>query len=453
MMSSKAAPSSRSSSKYSLTFRLLCTLLLAVGVTQVQRMFRFSVSEKPQNQQEVSGQQQNQQQQIQSVQSTVSKLFPATCTHHQLETIGYQLPAGECQAKFTHPWANKCSFSYATRCPGSYWLNDYYTALHAQQQKQQQKSRQLAPLRTALSVGCNKGMDAVNTLRMLSGDLTIDKDTWRGTFFVGNNSNSGTKQQFQAGHCQQEFDDQFNVPVTTAPMKAAVYCIEAMPVTAAKLTETAKQLQWNNRFHVIHAAVGAVDKESVLFPDLDKVGVEGQGLSDCGGKRAKNCKPVQQFTLDSLVETFVVKNNNTHDNDNDIIDMISVDVEGFDWPVLLAGAIALRRTRYVELEYNWKGAWAQHKLSEIIETMKERGFACYWAGEGGHLWRITDCWLPHYDLKFWSNVACVNVLLPDTVTPSLAERMEATFLDTVAAGNTLQYTRPMEIKNYTGWRL
>jgi hypothetical protein len=179
---------------------------------------------------------------------------------------------------------------------------------------------------------------------------------------------------------------------------------------------------------------------------LKQVGVENQGLSDCKGKHAAKCKPVQQFTLDSLVDTFVVKNsNNTHDNN--IIDMISVDVEGFDWPVLLAGAISLRRTRYVELEYNWKGAWVQHKLSEMIETMKERGFACYWAGDAGHLWRITDCWLPHYDLKFWSNVACVNVLLPDTVTPTLAARMEATFLDTVAAGNTLKYNRPMGRKN------
>jgi hypothetical protein len=28
----------------------------------------------------------------------------------------------------------------------------------------------------------------------------------------------------------------------------------------------------------------------------------------------------------------------------------------------------------------------------------------------------------------------------------MAERMEATFLDTVAAGNTLQYTRPVKKK-------
>jgi FkbM family methyltransferase len=393
----------------------------------------------------------------------VSKLFPITCTNHQLETIGLQLPADECHATSKRPWHNSCSFSYASRCPHSHWLTDYYTALHAQQQQQQHQPKNQSPLpvrtRTALSVGCNKGMDAVNTLRMLAGDPRIDKDAWRDTFFVRSSSNSSattttTKQQqeqFEVGRCQQEFDDQFHVPVTTSnaiqnyQLEATVYCIEAMPLTAAKLTETAKQLQWNDRFHVIHAAMGAEDKESVLFPALGKVGVEDQGLSNCKGKNAVKCRPVQQLTLDSLVDKFVFQHNTEEDNDN-IIDMISVDVEGFDWPVLLAGAMALRRTRYVELEYNWKGAWAEHKLSEVTETMKERGFVCYWAGDAGHLWRITDCWLPHYDLKFWSNVACVNVLLPDTVTPSMAERMEATFLDTMAAGNTLQYTRPVKKK-------
>jgi hypothetical protein len=143
------------------------------------------------------------------------------------------------------------------------------------------------------------------------------------------------------------------------------------------------------------------------------VGVENQGLSNCMGKHAdEKCRPVQQYTLDSLVDKFVLvpQNSSTEDDDNNhIIDMISVDVEGFDWPVLLVDAQALRRTGYVELEYNWNGTWVDHKLSKVTETMKERGFVCYWVGDAGHLWRITDCWLPHYDLKFWSNVACVNV--------------------------------------------
>jgi FkbM family methyltransferase len=382
--------------------------------------------------------------------------FPATCTPAQFETIAYQLPVSECKAWYQRPWTNKCSFSYASRCPASNWLTEYYTALHSQQHQQHQDPQSYSQhQRKALSVGCNKGMDAVNTLRMLAGDPAIDKDAWRGTFF-GSKSNAPKQEEFESGRCQQEFDAQFQVqvpPPTAAAaavansnyqkMNAAVYCVEAMPVTAAKLHQTANTLKWQDRFHVIHAAVGAFDKESVLFPASDTVGVENQGLSDCMGKKAaKTCQPVQQYTLDSLVDAFVLQSPQSDQND-DIIDMISVDVEGYDWPVLLGGVKALRRTRYVELEYNWRGDWSKHKLSAAIDTMKERGFVCYWAGDAGRLWRITDCWLTHYDLKFWANVACVNVLLPDTVTPSLAERMEATFLDTVAAGNTIQYNRPV----------
>jgi FkbM family methyltransferase len=425
----------------------LAILFLAVGATRSQGMLRMiqmpaysSVSQQMQRQRQA--------------QIPLQPQWPDTCTSVQLETIAYQLPAKDCIKNHQRPWNNRCSFSFASRCPASNWLTEYYAALHSQQQ-QSYSNRHHHQQRTALSVGCNKGMDAVNTLRMLAGDAAIDKDTWSETFFGSKSKNASKQEEFENGRCQQEFDAQFQVqvPPTAAAansnyqkMNAAVYCVEAMPATAAKLHQTANTLKWQDRFHVIHAAVGAFDNEAILFPSVDKVGVENMGLSNCKGKVAsETCKPVQQYTLDSLVDAFMQKSPQSDQND-DIIDMISVDVEGYDWPVLLGGANALRRTRYVELEYNWRGEWNKYKLSNTTETMKERGFVCYWAGDAGRLWRITDCWLSHYDLKFWSNVACVNVLLPDTVTPSLAERMEATFLDTVAAGNTIQYNHALPKK-------
>ena len=59
--------------------------------------------------------------------------------------------------------------------------------------------------------------------------------------------------------------------------------------------------------------------------------------------------------------------------------------------------------------------------------MDELGFTCYWAGRS-ELWRITGCWQPHYGGAFWSNVACANRRL----APSLLERMERVFLDTLS---------------------
>jgi hypothetical protein len=143
-------------------------------------------------------------------------------------------------------------------------LTYYYTALHAQQQHKNNQSPQ--PVRTAPSVGCNKGMDAVNTLRMLAEDPSIDKDAWRDTFFARSGSNSTMdsastttqqqQEQFEAGRCQQEFDDQFYVPPVTnntitknnyQPLAATVYCIEAMPSTAAKHTLDGRQAYRNSQ--------------------------------------------------------------------------------------------------------------------------------------------------------------------------------------------------------------
>jgi hypothetical protein len=121
--------------------------------------------------------------------------FPAMCTPNQLDTIAYQLPAETCSATQKRPWTNKCSFSYASQCPKSDWLTDYYTAVHTTSSNQQHAP----PRRIAFSVGCNKGMDAVNTLRMLSADTGIDKDAWKQAFF-GNTSSSAT-QEFEAGRC------------------------------------------------------------------------------------------------------------------------------------------------------------------------------------------------------------------------------------------------------------
>ena len=49
-----------------------------------------------------------------------------------------------------------------------------------------------------------------------------------------------------------------------------------------------------------------------------------------------------------------------------------------------------------------------HSDQSLTTCLDKIGFTCCWAG-CGELWRITDCWQPHYDGGiFWSNVACGN---------------------------------------------
>jgi hypothetical protein len=121
-----------------------------------------------------------------------------------------------------------------------------------------------------------------------------------------------------------------------------------------------------------------------------------------------------------------------------VIDFLSIDVEGYDYEVLLGAPLTLKRTKYLEFEYNWKGPWATYQLSQIIDRLQtEHRLWCYWAGAHGNLWRITDCWLSHYDTKFWSNVACVNARLPEAAP--LAQRMEERFAHTLAAADAIRY--------------
>lgn len=79
------------------------------------------------------------------------------------------------------------------------------------------------------------------------------------------------------------------------------------------------------------------------------------------------------------------------------------------------------------------GPWKRQPLSEVIEYLdRQYGFSCYWAGFNNTLWRITNCWLDHYEAHFWSNIACANRNIEDV--RDLADNMELLFMETLAKG-------------------
>jgi FkbM family methyltransferase len=310
------------------------------------------------------------------------------------------------------------TIKWSTNCPDSTWIED-----RTRNNGAAASAKDLPILfepnhnqRTPLSIfcGCNKGMDAVNTLRMLSLNPKIDKEVWLDAFRI-----------IDGSACQQHLTPQFPIPPQQqqqqqTPRPAIVYCIEAMPSTFTVLNRTVKQLEWQDSLKVHHAAIADSDGET-LFPNA-MVGTEHLGMDACSNKRwRKECESVPQYKLDTFVQKFV----NATDP---IIDILSVDVEGFDWPVLLGATKTLQSTKYLEFEYHKVGAWKQYNLSTAILSLHQQGFVCYWAGRGGKLWRITDCWMDYYDVaKQWSNVACVNLAL----APTLAMRMEGVFLKTL----------------------
>lgn len=351
--------------------------------------------------------------------------FPS-CSASQFDIIRHQLPPEECNSTRTSPWEQKCSYSYATRCPDAVWLKDYYQQRYYKPTIDPNLHNVYRPF-VAMYIGCNKGMDAVNTLRMGSGNADIDKNLWRTTFL-----GTGQKAKLHPGVCQQELEEQFLIPPSskTIDPRAQVHCIEAMPSTARKLSGAAKKLGWEKWLKVQNLAMNDQDG-TTLFPDHDAVvGIENKGIKSCEEQEnTTNCKEVPTLRLDSYTQKYGLEKS--------VIDVLSVDVEGFDWAVISSGKETLARTNYLEFEYNWMGPWGKQSLKDSLTELKDQGFICYWPGRFGHIWRLTDCWQDYYDLKFWSNVACVKA----GSQVELANRMEYMFQMTLAKNRTIQYDK------------
>jgi FkbM family methyltransferase len=238
----------------------------------------------------------------------------------------------------------------------------------------------------------------------------------------------------------------------------------------SELQRAASETKYDEQgFVVMHAAMAKEDG-SVFFPRGAQAGVENKGISNagCSEGMASDCINVTMYSLDTYTEKFIPKGVQ--------INYLSVDVEGWDFEVLLGGKRALLQVHYLEFEYNWVsalrmiegyaicifsymldaqliflyshfplpvisylsatlqvGPWKRQPLSEVIEYLDgQYGFSCYWAGFNNTLWRITNCWLDHYEAHFWSNIACVNRNIDDV--RDLADNMEHLFIETLAKG-------------------
>eukprot|EP00531_Pseudo-nitzschia_arenysensis_P012811 CAMPEP_0116138994 /NCGR_PEP_ID=MMETSP0329-20121206/13068_1 /TAXON_ID=697910 /ORGANISM="Pseudo-nitzschia arenysensis, Strain B593" /LENGTH=387 /DNA_ID=CAMNT_0003633993 /DNA_START=111 /DNA_END=1271 /DNA_ORIENTATION=+ len=75
-----------------------------------------------------------------------------------------------------------------------------------------------------------------------------------------------------------------------------------------------------------------------------------------------------------------------------------------DASILTALGHNLDKIRFLHFEYNKSGSWNKNKLSKIINLLQDNGHVCYFAGQKGpdyDLWRITQCFLDHFDENHW----------------------------------------------------
>lgn len=181
---------------------------------------------------------------------------PSSCTAEQKLTIAKQLSPSNCTEGVGFlPYRQFCSITKATNCPNPNWLSDYYRQL------KRRKDEEF----TAVYVGCNKGFDAVNALRMGTGDAKYSKKEWG--------------VQLQDHHrivCKQDRKE-FPISSYDLPINGHVHCIKPMPTNFNKLATSAKDLGWDDKLLVTQAAMS---KENGVTYFMDALfGIENHGLA------------------------------------------------------------------------------------------------------------------------------------------------------------------------------
>jgi len=259
-----------------------------------------------------------------------------------------------------------------------------------------------------ISVGCNKGHDAIRTARMGFSSTEFDTSKWVDALNI------------QArGVCKQEFSGQSNV---VYPRRGGeMHCIEPMPSTFSELKRTSDELGLEHKGLVLTQAAIASAQGKVQFPTAKQVaggiGTEGIGIDFCKANHTA-CEDVPVYSLQGYVDKYV--------KENGPINILQIDTEGWDFDVLFGAGSILDRTHYLEFEYHSVGNWENFHMPDAVRLLDGKGFTCYWAGER-RLWRITQCYFDFYNhWHGWSNIACVH-----RSQQNLWDRMENLFHKTL----------------------
>lgn len=334
----------------------------------------------------------------------------ATCTPRQRTLIRNHLTS--------------VGLSNATRCPLAPWLEDMYRNMTWMREHFNSKHQ------IAVSIGCNKAFDAVDGLRRMSHNTTYSKHMWTKKMGI-----------LDYGACWQGLMPSFDLSQLTEPLHifpTTMHCVEPMPSTIFYLRDAAKRLQWESDLKIYHASVSDKDGTAAFFND--RPGTEHVGIDTCQARNEEKCENVTTYRLDTFVDKFVLDN-----DESNMIDILSIDTEGADGLILDNSVRTLTRVRYLEFEMHHFGAWGNMSLQTVTNRLEEKfGFVCYWAGEK-ELWRITECWVNGvYDQRDWSNVACVKPF--DPVVGIVAERMERTFLETLATFEKNQQDQVVKVR-------
>ena len=328
----------------------------------------------------------------------------STCSNEDIQKISNMLGKPTLR--------NAKQISDYTKCPDNSWIRMYYkdklSRLDQDVSKTQQANENYSFL--GLNIGCNKGYDAIDMARMGTGNLKYDKDDWAKSLNTFGLKGAGACGQMNTSEEEFKLENEGNI------YPGEIHCVEPLPSTARALKNSSQMMDLEKEGFVVTQATISSSNGFIRFPDLPP-GNERGGLDTCEDQTTE-CSDVHMYTLDRYVE-INVKNQGP-------INMLLIDVEGFDFDVIFGAGSVLDRTEYLEFEYHQKGTWKNYHITDAVRLLDGKGFTCYWAGVK-KLWRITNCYIDDlYAWHGWSNVACVH-----RSQVELADIMENIFYETI----------------------
>jgi len=300
------------------------------------------------------------------------------------------------------------------RCPNPSWLTSYYREESVKRVNSTSGSRSDdEDYFLGISVGCNKGHDAIRTARMGMFTPEFDANQWGKAFHKN--------ATITRGGCKQEFSSQATINAGSQSRTGEMHCIEPMPSTFHQLQAASEQLGLHAKGLLLtHAAIAGISEGTIRFPKAssENMGQENVGIHSCN-EYTEKCEDVPVYSLERYVERFVRKKHHP-------INILQIDVEGWDFDVLFGASSVLDKTHYLEFEYHNTGSWKNLHLQDAVMLLDGKGFVCYWAA-AKRLWRITSCYFEFYNhWHGWSNIACVH-----SSQSGLYKRMEELFLETL----------------------
>lgn len=178
-----------------------------------------------------------------------------------------------------------------------------------------------------ISVGCNKGVDAVRTARMGMMDESFDIPSYKNAL--------GNLRIACSNFDKEQMDIKF-------PKRGGeMHCIEPMPNNVKAIKGAKEKAGLGSNFIVTQAAISS-SNGMIKFPDGD-AGTEHFGIDWCS-KKGGNCVDTPMYSLDYYANHFI--------SSKGPVNVLQIDVEGFDYDVLFGASAVLDRTYYLEVSFH-----------------------------------------------------------------------------------------------------